>query len=71
MTDKTSKNKTVKASNKKNTTSNTVSEIQTSNSNQDTEIYENDSHSMGWNNLPDMLMTSDNSDMSDTDKLNV
>ena len=22
---------------------------------------------MGWNNLPDMVMTSDNSDMSDTD----
>ena len=42
-----------------NTTSNTVSEIQTSDSDQDTDINENDSDSTGWNNLPDMVMTSD------------
>ena len=60
--------KTVKTNNKKNTTSNTVSEIQTSDSDQDTEIDENDSDSIGWNNLHDMVTTSHNSDMSDTDK---
>ena len=63
---KASKSKTVKANNK-NTASNTVSEIQTSDSNQDIDIDENDSDSMGWNNLCDMVMTSDNSDTSDTD----
>ena len=63
---KTSKSKTVKANNKKNTTSNTVSEIQTSDSDQDSEIEEN----RGWNNLPDMVMTSDNSDASDTYRQN-
>ena len=46
---------------------NTVSEIQTSDSDQDTEIDKNDSDSMGWNNLPDMVMTPDNSDTSGTD----
>ena len=59
--------KTVKGKDKKNTTSNIISEIQTNDPDQDTEIDENDSHSMGWNNLPDMVMTSDNSDTSDTD----
>ena len=59
---KTSKSKTFKANNKKNTTSNTVSEIQTGDSNQD-----NDCDVMGWNNLPDMVMPLDNSDTSDTD----
>ena len=44
-----------------------ISEIQTSNSDQDTEIDKNDSDSMGWNNLPDMVMTSDNSDTSDNE----
>ena len=59
--------KTVKTNNKKNTTPNTVSEIQTSDSDQSTEIDENDRDSMGWNNyLPDIVMT-DNSDTSDTD----
>ena len=42
----TSKSKTVKANNKRNTTSNTVSEIQTSDLDPDTEIDENDSNSM-------------------------
>ena len=60
--------KLLKAKNKKNTTSNTVSEIQTSDSNQDTEIDKNYSDSMGCNNWPDLVMTSDNSDMSDTDE---
>ena len=64
---KTSKHNTVKANNKNNTTSNTVIQIQTSDSDQDTEIDKNDSESMGWNNLPHTLMTSDNSDMSDID----
>ena len=60
-------NTTVKANNNKNITFNTVSEIQTSDSDQDTEIDENDSNLMGWNNLPDMVLTSDSSDMSDID----
>ena len=38
-----------------------------SDSDQDTEIDENDSDSMGWNNLPNMVITSDNSETSDTD----
>ena len=55
----------LKANNKKNATSNTVSEIQISESDQnaDTNEREND-----WNNLPDMVMTSDNSDTGDTDR---
>ena len=65
---KTSQRKTVKANKKKNTTSNTVREIQTRYSNQETEIDKNDSDSMSWNILPDMVMTSDNSDTSDTDR---
>ena len=51
---KTSKNKSVKA-NIKNTTSNTVSEIQTSDSNPETGVNKNDSDSMGCNNLPDIV----------------
>ena len=58
---KTSKSKTVKT-NKKNITPNTVSKIQTSDSYQNTDIDKNDSDSIGWNNLPDMVMRSDNSD---------
>ena len=65
---KTSKSKIVKVNNKKNTISNMVSDIQTSDSYQDTEIDENDSNLMGWNNLPDMVITSDNSDSSDSDR---
>ena len=42
--------------------------MQTIDSVQGTEIDKNDSDSMGWNNLPDMVMTSDNSDMSDNDE---
>ena len=53
---------------RKNSTSNTASEIQTSDSDKDTDIDENDSNSTGWNNLPDMVMTSDSSYMSNTDK---
>ena len=50
-----------------NTTPDTVSEIQTSDSDQNTDTDENESDSMGWKNLPDMVMTSNNSDSSDTD----
>ena len=57
----------VKSSNKKNFIHNKVSEIQTSDSDQSTDIDENFSDSMDWNNLPDMVMTSDNSETSDID----
>ena len=61
------KSKIIKTNHKKNTTSNTISEIQTSDSDQDTDIGENDSDSTGWNTLPYMVMTSHNSGTSDTD----
>ena len=48
--------KLLKLITRENTTSNTVREIQTNDSDQDTEIYKNDSDSMGWNNLADMVM---------------
>ena len=64
---KTSKIK-LKANNKKNTTSNTISEIQMSDSNQGTDIDENGSDSVGLNNSPDLVMTSDSRDMGDTDE---
>ena len=44
---KTFKSKTVETNNKINTTPNTVSKIQTSDSDQNTDIDKNDSHSMG------------------------
>ena len=56
-TNKTSKGKTVKTTNKKSTTPNTVSEIQRSDSEQNTDIDKKDSDSMGWNDLPDMVLT--------------
>ena len=59
--------KLLKIITKKNTTSNTTSKIQTSDSDQNTDIDENDSDSMGWNNLPNMVMTSDDTDTSDND----
>ena len=51
-----------------NTTTNTVSEIHTSDSDQWHRYRQNYSNSMGWNNLPDMIMTSKNSDINDTDE---
>ena len=51
-----------------NTTSNTVSEIQTSNFDLNTDANDIDSDSMGLNHLPDIVMTSDSSDPSDIDK---
>ena len=67
VANKTSKSKTFKISKRINTTPNTVSEIQTSDLDENTDIDKNDSDSMGWNSLPDMVITSDNSDTSDTD----
>ena len=64
----TPKSKTVKTNKKKNSTLNTVSEIQTRDSDQNTDMDKNESDSMGWIILPDMVMTLDNSDTSDTDR---
>ena len=44
-----------------------VSEIQSIDSDHNRDIDGNDSDSMGWNNITDMVMTYDNSDASDTD----
>ena len=63
----TPKSRTVKISNRKTPTPNTVSEAQTSDSNPNTGTDKNESDSTGWNNLPDMTMTSNNIDKSDTD----
>ena len=70
-TNKTLKSKSVKTSNKKNITPNTVSEIQISDLDQNTDTDENKSDSIGWNNLPDMVMISDNSDTSDNDGIEI
>ena len=41
--------------------------FKSSDSDQNTDIDENEIDSLGWNNLPDMVMTSENNDKSDTD----
>ena len=65
----TLKGKHVKNSNKKNTTPNynTISEIQARDSDQSIDTYDNENDSMVWKNLPDMVITSKDSDSSETD----
>ena len=54
---------------RKNTTSDTVGKIQTSNSDQNTDTDENQSDSLGWKNLLCMAIISDNSNTNDTDRI--
>ena len=65
----TTKRKNDSNNSKKNIISktNTVSEIQFSDSNQSMDIGENDIDSRGWGSLPDIVTTSKDSDSSGTD----
>ena len=65
----TNKTLNVKNSSKKNITinMNTISEIEVHESDQSIGKEDNENDSMGWRNLPDMVTTSEDSGLSDTD----
>ena len=68
-TKKTPKGKNVKISSKEYTPpiTNTISEIQAGESDQHMDSDDNRNDSMGWKNLPNMVIMSEDSDSSDTD----